>query len=79
MTDFEWGFVRLDAGIQELRQIRHRLMNRRKHCGVSTAIIDLQLQVVRSALHALYVRQRRLKMQVDSVDPGRHEQKQHGQ
>ncbi|MFA7655734.1 transglycosylase SLT domain-containing protein [Acidithiobacillus thiooxidans] len=27
MTDFEWGFVRLDAGIQELRQIRHRLMN----------------------------------------------------
>ncbi|MBU2741821.1 hypothetical protein RIE95_09585 [Acidithiobacillus thiooxidans] len=57
----------MDVHIQKLQQTRHRLLNLRKNCGDDTVTIDLQLQVVRSTLHALYARQRRLKI---TEDPG---------
>lgn len=44
--------------INELQQLRHRLLSRREQRGAPTATIDMELNVVRSELQALYALQR---------------------
>lgn len=43
--------------INELQQLRHRLLNRREQRGATIVSIDMELNVVRSELHALYAQQ----------------------
>ncbi|MBU2761790.1 hypothetical protein [Acidithiobacillus sulfurivorans] len=47
--------------INELQQLRHRLLSRREQRGAATATIDMELNVVRSELQALYALQRHQK------------------
>jgi septation ring formation regulator EzrA len=44
--------------INELQQLRHRLLSRREQRGAAISSIDMELNVVRSELQALYALQR---------------------
>ena len=44
--------------IQRLQQLRHRLLRRREKLGAATTAIDMELNIVRTELHAIYAQMR---------------------
>lgn len=44
--------------IQMLQQLRHHLLRRREKPGAATIAIDMELNIVRTELHAMYAQMR---------------------